>query len=43
MINALFLGIRKALFILLEFFKNNTKAINISGDIKASMFVYELH
>jgi len=37
MIDALLLGIKEALFILLRLSLNSTKAINICGDMKASM------
>jgi len=43
MINALLLGIREALFILLRIDLKNTKVINICGDMKTSMFAYRLY
>ena len=40
MIDALVLGSAEAFFIILRMSLNNLEAINISGDIKSSMFVY---
>jgi len=42
MINALVLGSAEAFFIMLRM-SHDLKAINISKDIKTSMFAYELH
>jgi len=41
MINALLLGSEKVLFITLIMSLNEPRVINISGDIKSSMFVHE--
>ena len=43
MINASVLGSAEAFFITLRMSLGNLKAINISGDMKASMFAHELH
>jgi len=43
MIDALVLGSAEAFFIMLRRRLKNLKAINISGDMKASMFVYGLY
>jgi len=41
--DALLLGIKEALFIPLRMSLKNTKAINICGDMKTSMFAYGLN
>jgi len=43
MTDALVLGSWEALFILLRMSLYNLKTINISGDMKASMFAHRLH
>jgi len=43
MINASIIGSSEALFIPLRMSLKNLKAINISGDMKVSMFVYRLY